>query len=665
MFGSRQINKPNLLHGLIGRATGSDLRILVVPGPELALANGLDLMDAGLRLASGSRDANVLLLLPPLGDKMLNAASIAYAQMPRPRAIIALGAKDISPLPEADIYGEFSQAGLIDSVNSLRQHFAEHAFSNSVQDFTAPALQSRIEYTCPMHPEVVSDEPGSCPKCGMDLVPKETGADAAQSEEKMSEKSHSTGQAAHSHSMHEHSTHSAAPDENSNQEKSAKYTCPMHPEVVSDEPGSCPKCGMFLEPVKAEGHGDGHSHGSHSHDHSSHKMADGESGEATAKYTCPMHPEVVSDEPGSCPKCGMFLEPVKVEGHGDGHGHGHNHGSHEHSHDGHDAKNSGSELIGLEPGFMSMIEMTEGTPRSSDGLQMEWITVPFGPFFPGLPAGFGLELTLDGDNVASAKTSSFCGFSDPLENGPMSASEYIQTLQGQMPLAPLTYRLLACRAIEAAASIAIELKNENLRDATLARERIASHLRWLTNLGLQLGLAGIERRASKLQLLLIDADFEQIIELAPELNRFTKQVKATPFLKRRLASVGKLSPETNWDGPQSTKNTNDNNAAGRMAGRLDDISQSLAQIKNAGAIGEIELGEIGNASGHGHASVDTARGKASLHVELKGAQVISAKLDTPSLRHLELVAPLTDQQELGDALVALASIDISPWELRI
>jgi Heavy metal binding domain len=28
-------------------------------------------------------------------------------------------------------------------------------------------------YTCPMHPEVISDKPGRCPKCGMNLVPKE------------------------------------------------------------------------------------------------------------------------------------------------------------------------------------------------------------------------------------------------------------------------------------------------------------------------------------------------------------------------------------------------------------------------------------------------------------------------------------------------------------
>lgn len=29
-----------------------------------------------------------------------------------------------------------------------------------------------VSYTCPMHPDVVSDKPGECPKCGMDLVEK-------------------------------------------------------------------------------------------------------------------------------------------------------------------------------------------------------------------------------------------------------------------------------------------------------------------------------------------------------------------------------------------------------------------------------------------------------------------------------------------------------------
>ena len=32
-----------------------------------------------------------------------------------------------------------------------------------------------------------------------------------------------------------------------------------------------------------------------------------EAGNATT-YTCPMHPEVKSDQPGNCPKCGMKLE---------------------------------------------------------------------------------------------------------------------------------------------------------------------------------------------------------------------------------------------------------------------------------------------------------------------------------------------------------------------
>src|SRR3989338_7007102 len=30
-------------------------------------------------------------------------------------------------------------------------------------------------------------------------------------------------------------------------------------------------------------------------------------------YTCPMHPEIISNRPGSCPKCGMALEPKEVE----------------------------------------------------------------------------------------------------------------------------------------------------------------------------------------------------------------------------------------------------------------------------------------------------------------------------------------------------------------
>jgi Cu+-exporting ATPase len=67
-----------------------------------------------------------------------------------------------------------------------------------------------------------------------------------------------------------------------------KYVCPMDPEVVSDKPGACPKCGMALEPEMPA------------------------APLTKIEYTCPMHPEIVRDEPGSCPICGMALEPRTV-----------------------------------------------------------------------------------------------------------------------------------------------------------------------------------------------------------------------------------------------------------------------------------------------------------------------------------------------------------------
>jgi FtsP/CotA-like multicopper oxidase with cupredoxin domain len=62
-------------------------------------------------------------------------------------------------------------------------------------------------YGCPMHPEVTAAQPGTCPKCGMRLVPAPAATATA-----------------------------------------SVYACPMHPEVTAAQPGTCPKCGMRLVP---------------------------------------------------------------------------------------------------------------------------------------------------------------------------------------------------------------------------------------------------------------------------------------------------------------------------------------------------------------------------------------------------------------------------------
>ncbi|WP_286754435.1 MULTISPECIES: heavy metal translocating P-type ATPase [Sphingobacterium] len=41
-----------------------------------------------------------------------------------------------------------------------------------------PMLKTDLQYTCPMHPEIVQDHPGNCPICGMDLVPIANGNNA-------------------------------------------------------------------------------------------------------------------------------------------------------------------------------------------------------------------------------------------------------------------------------------------------------------------------------------------------------------------------------------------------------------------------------------------------------------------------------------------------------
>jgi len=151
---------------------------------------------------------------------------------------------------KADPIGWYREQGLEPTASMKRQ-------VEQVEAPSADAAHVHSTYTCPMHPEVSQSSSGNCPRCGLPLE-------------------------------------SAAPVQ------SAEYTCPMHPEVVSHEPGPCPKCGMPLELRSAAADG-----GSVAAIHAVHEAAK-PTGQA-AEYTCPMHPEVVRGEPGTCPKCGMTL----------------------------------------------------------------------------------------------------------------------------------------------------------------------------------------------------------------------------------------------------------------------------------------------------------------------------------------------------------------------
>ncbi len=51
-------------------------------------------------------------------------------------------------------------------------HSCCHAKRDTLAQPSHPFLQSADEWTCPMHPEVIQNKPGNCPKCGMALEPK-------------------------------------------------------------------------------------------------------------------------------------------------------------------------------------------------------------------------------------------------------------------------------------------------------------------------------------------------------------------------------------------------------------------------------------------------------------------------------------------------------------
>ena len=138
------------------------------------------------------------------------------------------------------------------------------------------------KYYCPMFCESdkIYDEKDDCPVCHMHLEP--ITEDLVKNSAQHSHQTH--------HHSHEHSHHHEAPKVTD--AMAGKYYCPMFCEgdKVYDSNVGCPVCGMDLVKYPEK---------------------------KTVKYTCPMHPEIIRDEPGDCPICGMDLVRIADKEDGD------------------------------------------------------------------------------------------------------------------------------------------------------------------------------------------------------------------------------------------------------------------------------------------------------------------------------------------------------------
>ncbi len=206
---------------------------------------------------------------------------------------------DVTEIKE--IVKELKGTGPVVAENSMDEHDHEmHMPAQSAveNNGTGNKLGAKVTYTCPMHPEVQSNKPGNCPKCGMKLVVDKTKSSSVQGAnytcpmhlEVQSDKPGNCPKCGMKLAKEE----ATATSNMNGTRMSSGYTCPMHPEVKSDKPGNCPKCGMKLVKGKA----------------AATSNMDGTS--MSSSYTCPMHPEVKSDKPGNCPKCGMKLVKEKA-----------------------------------------------------------------------------------------------------------------------------------------------------------------------------------------------------------------------------------------------------------------------------------------------------------------------------------------------------------------
>ena len=646
--GARQA-RPSFFRRLVARAQARELAALVVPGSEAVRALGVELEAAGLRVSDTPRHASVLLHVGELPPGLKKAAAVAYAQMPRPRAILAVGAGDVSPLPEPNASVAPRQEDVAAGVAELRRLFAQSAFSPEAADFDVDAIRTQTEYVCPMHPEVVRSEPGSCPICGMDLVPREAvgGNDPGATDHA-------------GHGMHHEGMHHGGHEHHDQAHGS-------HGEMAHDKAEH-----------PAASHGDGEEgrddrHEAMDHSHVNHAGSERASDDEGVEDASPDgHDMDHGEHEGHDQHAGM------EHGEHEDHEHAKHGGSGGHDHGGHGHMDHG------DMDFMSMAEMTKDLPRSSDGLQMEWVEdVPFGPLSPGLPGGLTLRLTLDGDTVARAEAEGIDGRT-AAEDLAGPAEELVDRLARLDPLSPVAYRVLALRALESAAGVEPDERTALARVGALERERAASHLGWLSIFGRLLGYSWLEDRAGRLQIALARAtNADEVARLWVEAGRLSRRVGKTPLLRRKLRGVGLLPEGAEPLGPVARGGgvaidarageevyqtlgfepvvRDGNEALSRLTVRLAEIEQSLDLIQKVGEMMVPEPATNGKPSGDGSATIETPRGAATLHLTPGNGVVSIVELEEPSARHLGLVGAVAEQRELADALVGVASLDLSPW----
>ena len=336
-----------------------------------------------------------------------------------------------------------------------------------------------------------------------------------------------------------------------------------------------------------------------------------------------------------------------------------------------------------------MVMMTQHLPRSQDGLPMEWSEVPFGPLFPGLPGGLVFTLTLDGDTTMSARVDSDLMRRDliPTWLGPLSG--FPDRVSQLDPLTPEVYRTLAAHAVEAAGGPTSGNAHGYQRVIALERERISSHLNWLSRFGSLLGHDWLATRAVWLyRRLRTTAGEAAIRETRQPLRQFVDRVVGLAPLRWRLQDVGRLTgpdgerargPVARALGLREDARNDDaiyrqlgftpvvfdgSDAWARLCVRLREIEQSLDLVLEATA--RIETGADAlppSTAGAGAAQVETPRGRATMQVTLSERDVRHVELDPPSAHNLTLVDAVAREQEVGDALAGVASLDLSPWEL--